>query len=56
MGKFKKEAKAWGKEFASQLFGYRSKSNRNRPRQKYYGAHRQYDYAQRWAKRHGFKK
>lgn len=57
MGWFKKEAKAFGKEFARQgsilLFG-KSPKHRNRPR-KIHGAERQYWKAQRWAKANGFK-
>ena len=63
MGWFTKEAKAFGKEFARQgsilLFGKAPK-----PKRKHYGnrchckktkSQRQYKWAQRWAKQHGFK-
>jgi len=60
MGKFRKEAKLFGKEFARQgsilLFG-KAPRKKPKPRPKLYtGAHRQYNKAQAWAKRNGFKK
>lgn len=58
MGWFKKEARAFGKEFARQgsilVFGKAPSTKPNRQRKKT-GAHYQYERAQRWAKRHGFK-
>lgn len=58
MGWFKKEAKAFGKEFARQgsilLFGKTPKTRRNKRRRKVHGAEHQYYKAQSWAKRNGF--
>jgi hypothetical protein len=60
MGRFNKEVKAFGKEFGRQgcilLFGKAPRTrSKSRPK-KYTGAHRQYNEAQAWAKRKGFKK
>lgn len=60
MGKFSREVKLFGKEFARQgsilLFGKAPRS-KPKPRPKLYTrAHRQYNEAQAWAKRKGFKK
>ena len=60
MGWFKKEAKAFGREFKRQgsilLFGSAPKSHKrtsNIPR--YTGAQKKYKKAQKWAKRNGYK-
>ncbi len=59
MGWFTKEAKAFGREFGRQgsilLFGKAPKPKRHSPPKKKTGAQRQYERAQRWAKRNGFK-
>lgn len=60
MGWVKREVKAFGKEFARQgsilLFGYRPKPRNNTSKKKEIsGAQRQYNKAQRSAKRNGFK-
>lgn len=59
MGWFKKEAKAFGREFARQgsilLFGKAPKPRRRHHRYKTYGSQKQYRMAQRWAKQNGFK-
>jgi hypothetical protein len=59
MGWFKKEAKAFGKEFARQgsilLFGKSPKPKRRNHPRKIHGAQRQYWKAQRWARENGFK-
>lgn len=60
MGWFTKETKAFGKEFARQgsilLFGKAPKAKRHASPKKKSGAQRQYEFAQDWAKRNGFKK
>jgi hypothetical protein len=59
MGWFKREAKAFGKEFARQgsilLFGKAPKPRRRNQPRKIHGAEHQYWKAQRWARQHGFK-
>lgn len=59
MGWFKKEAKAFGREFGRQgsilLFGKAPKPKRKFRRKKVYGCEHQYYRAQQWAKRNGFK-
>ena len=60
MSWFKKEAKALGREFARQgsilVFGKAPKSKQNNSnKRKISGAERQYNKAQNWAKRNGFK-
>lgn len=59
MGWFTKEAKALGCELGRQcsilVFGKAPKPKRKKPRKKKTGAQLQYERAQRWAKRNGFK-
>lgn len=60
MSWLKKEAKAFGREFARQgsilIFGKAPKHNpKNTNKRKISGAERQYNKAQSWAKRNGFK-
>lgn len=59
MGWFRREAKAFGKEFARQgsilLFGKAPKAKRRYRPKRVHGAEHQYYRAQIWAKRHGFK-
>ncbi len=59
MGRFKKEAKAFGREFRRQgsilLFGKSPKPRRPKQRKRVYGADHQYFKAQNWARQRGFK-
>lgn len=60
MSWLKKEAKAFGKEFLRQgsilIFGKATKTSSHKKVNRTYGSDRQYQYAQRWARKHGFKK
>ena len=60
MGWFKKEAKAFGKEFLRQgsilVFGSAPKPRYRQKANSLTGAERQYRQAQRWARKRGFKK
>lgn len=59
MGWIKKEARAFGREFFRQgsilIFGKVPKRRKQKPVRKPSGAEEQYRFAQRWAKKNGFK-
>jgi len=60
MGWFKKESKAFGKEFLRQgsilVFGSAPKPRARKKANRITGAERQYHQAQHWARKNGFKK
>lgn len=51
----KDEVKSFGKEFGRQIFGKMPWSDKPKPTRRKTGAEKQYEQAQRWARRRGFK-